>query len=176
MADFWQKSKTAKMKWRFSSFVIMTSFYAKILDWHIPPLQERFPSGRCWHILCGSVVPSHPRRDGEWPGGEHCSALHVFLRLPSLPLRVVLFLFAFGSLLLSETEWLRHWQRTEGFSLVGHRPSSSWHIHYRVKPHTYATSVESSLTTYLRLGQRFRILLRLNYLAQRERERELNLT
>ena len=56
MADFWQKSKTAKMKWRFSSFVIMTSFYAKILDWHIPPLQERFPSGRCWHILCGSVV------------------------------------------------------------------------------------------------------------------------
>ena len=79
--------------------------------------------------------------------------------------RVVLFVRV--RLLLSETEELRHWhneQRTEGFSLVGLVPLGTYIIVIAVRGcgTTYIrnTSVESILTTDLRLGQRFRILLR----------------
>ena len=130
------------------------------------------------HILCGRSVVCGPRPRGKEelrPFIYHCTALHVFLRLSSLPLRVVLFVRF--RLLLSETESsvIGTKRTTHGrFSLVGHRPSSSWHIHYRycierVEPHTstYATRLLETGPTVSFL----RILLRLNYLAKRERER-----
>lgn len=84
-----------------------------------------------WSVVCGP----RPRGKEELrPLIYHCTALHVCI--PSIvvsALRVVLFVR--GRLLLSETESsvIGTKRTTHGRFLArrGHRPSSSWHIHYR---------------------------------------------
>ena len=81
------------------------------------------PTHLVWSV-CGlwSVVHGH-EQGGASTIFINGTALHVFLRVSSLPLRVVLFVR--GRLLLSETEapsLAQNEQRTEAFSLGRHRP------------------------------------------------------
>ena len=111
-------------------------------------------------VVCGP----RPRGKEELrPFIYYCTrtALHVFLRLPSLPLRVVASLVrVHRSLLLSETEapsLAQNEQRTEALLARSASSSSSWHIQLYI-----VVALRGCGTTYitqhvsLRLGQRFR--------------------
>ena len=163
--------------------MLASSFHhlAKFLDWHTP--QERslcVVACSIQHILCGRSVVCGPRAHEARRSFEpflciNGTALHVFLRLPSLPLRVVASLVrVHGSLLLSETESsVIGTKRTThgGFLARSASSSSSWHIHCRcierVWNHIHnATRLLETGPTISFLRSR---ILRLNYLAKRER-------